>query len=190
MAPVASADAERCRSRAPGNQDRIETVRRTALAPDRGETKGAGGPADGGAGSSASAGGDQLSVPALHPPLGALARPELQRTNQVIANQLIEREAAWRRAAFLSGFTSNALAMTESILAHWRGMASATNTIWPNRPANRWLMEKIAARTDQAGSVWEPSSPTWAPVCRAGETANPVSCWRVAVAQRRVAGAG
>jgi predicted RND superfamily exporter protein len=74
---------------------------------------------------------------------------ERQRVNLTTANQLATRAEAMRVAALKAGFTSNAVALAESVLRTWRSYHSVTNAIWPTNQSCEWLLKRVVARNSQ-----------------------------------------
>jgi len=70
---------------------------------------------------------------------------ERQRINLTTANQLATRAGAMQVAALKAGFTSNAVALTESLLRTWRSYHSVTNAIWPTNQSCQWLLKRVVA---------------------------------------------
>ena len=70
-----------------------------------------------------------------------------QIANRPIARALLADEKDLRQSALAQGFTSNALAVTETIFATWRRATDATNLFWPDGSVSHWIFEKLTART-------------------------------------------
>ena len=72
-----------------------------------------------------------------------------QRTNLVTARVLARQAGAMKTAAAQAGFTSDALALTETLLRHWELAATTTNVRWPTNPSGRWLLKRATAWTGE-----------------------------------------
>jgi uncharacterized protein len=72
-------------------------------------------------------------------------RPEMQSANRATARQLVAEGAALTNAVLEGGFTTNALALTDKILATWRQAAGTDKVFWPSNAASQWIFNKIAA---------------------------------------------
>jgi len=76
-------------------------------------------------------------------------RPEWQRTNLVTAAELCQRGDSLRTAVRNAGFTEEAFALAKSVLVTWERAGAISGAVWPTDNASRWLLEKVAARTEQ-----------------------------------------
>ena len=74
-------------------------------------------------------------------------RTEAQARNRHAAAELAAQGGALREAALSHGFSSNALALTESILATWEVAANQPGVFWPTNQMSRWILEKVVARS-------------------------------------------
>ncbi len=81
-------------------------------------------------------------------PTALWARPERQQANRPAAVQLTANRTAFLSALRGAEFTDDAFALTDGILRTWERAANVSPTLWPTNEANRWIMEKISARTD------------------------------------------
>lgn len=75
-------------------------------------------------------------------------RPEWQRANRELAGQLAAQRETLRLALRKNGFTDEAFALTAGVLDTWEKPASDSTPRWPILEANRWILEKVSARTD------------------------------------------
>jgi uncharacterized protein len=73
-----------------------------------------------------------------------------QQSNLVTARALIRQADAMKSAAAQAGFTSNALALTETLLHTWDLAAGTTNILWPTNQSSRWLLRRATACTGRS----------------------------------------
>jgi predicted RND superfamily exporter protein len=77
-------------------------------------------------------------------------QPQNQRANREILCPFLDRASELRNAILAHGFTSNSLALTESLFASWSG-ACATLTsdsvYWPSNAASRWVIDRVVGKT-------------------------------------------
>jgi predicted exporter/lauroyl/myristoyl acyltransferase len=71
-------------------------------------------------------------------------RPEFQRENLPMAQQIISERAAFHAVALTNGFATNSLGLTDAILSTWEKAVSSTNVFWPDNPLSSWIFEKLA----------------------------------------------
>lgn len=74
-------------------------------------------------------------------------RPDWHDINQAAAIGLAQRAAAIRGAAHQAGFTPEATALAEQVLAVWSNRASSHTGSWPTNETSRWLLDRVAARS-------------------------------------------
>ena len=72
--------------------------------------------------------------------------PAHQFANRPALTAALSREPSLRDAAFATGFSSNSLALTESLFVTWRAALQSTNTFWPTNAASRWVLDKFTAQ--------------------------------------------
>ena len=72
--------------------------------------------------------------------------PAHQQANRESARWLTAQRETLRAAAQQAGFATNALSLTESILAVWSRAANATQPIWPTNAVSTWTLERFVAR--------------------------------------------
>lgn len=89
---------------------------------------------------------DAGQIRAYQLPTASWPHPDRQAANRLPARQFAARKDELRAAAFRAGFTTNALALTESILDVWQQHASPAN-LWPTNASFQWLFDRFAART-------------------------------------------
>jgi predicted exporter len=72
--------------------------------------------------------------------------PDHQSANRPALTELLKRRETLRRAAIDAGFTSNSLALTESLFATWRRAVDSPGTFWPTNESSRWALDKLTAQ--------------------------------------------
>ena len=72
---------------------------------------------------------------------------ENQKANRDALEKLLARQQSLQDAATANGFTSNSMALTDSIFATWKIAAAKTNVFWPTNQASRWILDKVRAKT-------------------------------------------
>jgi predicted exporter len=96
-------------------------------------------------------------------PTALWPQPENQGGNRGAVRILLQEHATLRGAALSSGFTTNSLLLTDSILDHWNRALESTNVFWPANRASRWVLSKVVARPDDGllalGLIHPTSSP-------------------------------
>lgn len=53
-----------------------------------------------------------------------------------------------REEMLAAGFTENAFALTEGVVEQWRKWSHATEAIWPENDASRWILRRLVNRDD------------------------------------------
>ena len=74
--------------------------------------------------------------------------PEQQQSNRATARWCAAQRDALRSAALTAGFATNALVLTDRILAVWSAAAAATQPVWPTNAVSTWTLERFVARGD------------------------------------------
>jgi predicted RND superfamily exporter protein len=74
-------------------------------------------------------------------------RPEFQAANRPAALKLAEQRDAIRTAILTNGFTETAFGLAGGILDTWRRVANTRGVFWPTNELDRWIFEKLVART-------------------------------------------
>ena len=74
-------------------------------------------------------------------------KPDYLALNREVLRSPVERGAELKRAVLAHGFTSNALALTDSLLATWATAVNQTGTFWPSNAASRWVLDKVVGTT-------------------------------------------
>ena len=70
-----------------------------------------------------------------------------QNANRDALKKLLDRKQSLRDAAAASGFTSNSMALTETVFDSWQNAVAQTNVFWPTNQASSWILDKVRART-------------------------------------------
>ncbi len=74
-------------------------------------------------------------------------QPANQSANRAALKNLVAEKERLREAATASGFTSNSLALTESLFQTWQSAVSQTNVFWPTNRVSLWILDKVVAKT-------------------------------------------
>ena len=74
--------------------------------------------------------------------------PDRQQSNRATARWLAAQRDALRSAALTAGFSTNALVLSDRILAVWSAAADATQPVWPTNSVSTWTLERFVARGD------------------------------------------
>jgi uncharacterized protein len=74
-------------------------------------------------------------------------RPEFQAANRVTAQKLSADREVLRAAILTNGFTETAFGLAGGILDTWRRAAETKGVFWPTNELDRWIFEKLVART-------------------------------------------
>jgi hypothetical protein len=74
-------------------------------------------------------------------------KPDHQEANRALLRPLVESGAELKQAALSHGFTSNSIALTESLLATWATALDRPGTFWPGNAASRWVLDKVVGQT-------------------------------------------
>jgi uncharacterized protein len=81
-------------------------------------------------------------------PITLWPRLEWQQTNRVTAAGLFRQRDSLRTAVLAAGFNDEGFAFTKTVLETWEHAGTVTGAVWPTNESSRWLLEKVAARTD------------------------------------------
>ena len=73
-------------------------------------------------------------------------RAEAQLANRETARLLAERAPILRNAALTNGFSTNALVLSDALLAMWKNVAESKKLFWPTNELSQWILQKIVAR--------------------------------------------
>jgi len=71
---------------------------------------------------------------------------EWQQQNQATARQIAARAPDLRAAALAAGFTTNALFLTEELMATWKWLGESTAPCWPTNRMSQWLLDRFVAK--------------------------------------------
>jgi uncharacterized protein len=74
-------------------------------------------------------------------------QPEHQAVNREILRPLVQRGSELRQTVLAHGFTSNSLALTDSLLGTWATAVNRPGTFWPSNAASRWVLDKVVGTT-------------------------------------------
>ena len=74
-------------------------------------------------------------------------RPEFQEANRATALHLSSERDSIRSAILTNGFTETAFGLTGGILDTWQRAAETKGVFWPTNELDRWIFEKLVART-------------------------------------------
>jgi predicted RND superfamily exporter protein len=74
-------------------------------------------------------------------------QPQNQRANRDALRQLLAHSDELRNAILAHGFTTNSLALTESVFASWREALARDAVYWPSNAASRWVVDRVVGKT-------------------------------------------
>ncbi len=74
-------------------------------------------------------------------------RPDMQAANRAIAQKLSSERDSIHSALLSNGFTETAFGLTSGILDTWLHAAESKGVFWPTNTLDRWIFEKLIART-------------------------------------------
>jgi predicted RND superfamily exporter protein len=74
-------------------------------------------------------------------------RPENQTANRPLARQFAADRNSIRSAVLTNGFTETAFGLAGGILDTWQRAAESKGVFWPTNDLDRWILEKLIART-------------------------------------------
>lgn len=86
-------------------------------------------------------------------PTALWPRPAWQQTNRAMAAKLCDQRNTMRTAVLDAGFNDDGFRLADSILQTWEHAGATSGAVWPTNAASRWLLEKVAARTDSGWLV-------------------------------------
>jgi predicted RND superfamily exporter protein/lauroyl/myristoyl acyltransferase len=99
--------------------------------------------------------------------------PEHQSQNRATAARLMAERERLASAALAGGFNTNSVMLANTLFDTWGTALARTNVFWPTNDMSRWVLGKMAARTDEgwlaAGFVFPGDAPRAA--------ADPVPVW-------------
>ncbi len=79
-------------------------------------------------------------------PTSLWPNPENAQANRAAAAAIISKRSAIREAVLGGGFTSNAVALTETIFDTWQAASETSGVFWPTNENSRWILDKLTAR--------------------------------------------
>ncbi|MBI3878435.1 MAG: MMPL family transporter, partial [Verrucomicrobia bacterium] len=74
--------------------------------------------------------------------------PEHQARNRATAAKLIAERERLATAALAGGFNTNSVLLANTVFNTWSAALAHTNAFWPTNDMSRWVLGKMAARTD------------------------------------------
>ena len=74
-------------------------------------------------------------------------RPEYQSVNRATAEQIVAEREAIRSAVLTNGFTETAFGLANGIFDTWQRAGETKGVFWPTNDLDRWIFEKLVART-------------------------------------------
>lgn len=105
-------------------------------------------------------------------PTSLWPHPEQQARNRATAARLMAERERLAAAALAAGFNTNSVMLAHTVLDTWRTALARTNAFWPTNDMSRWVLAKMAARTDEgwiaAGFVFANDTP---------QTSGPAGTW-------------
>lgn len=81
-------------------------------------------------------------------PTALWPRAENQSSSRAPLSTLVQQKEFLFNTALAHGFTPESLRMTENIFNYWKASLASGNIFWPTNPASRWVLEKVAGRTE------------------------------------------
>ena len=74
--------------------------------------------------------------------------PENQARNRATAAQLLTERERLAAAALAGGFNTNSVLLAHTVFNTWSSALAQTNVFWPTNDMSRWVLARMAARTD------------------------------------------
>jgi hypothetical protein len=74
-------------------------------------------------------------------------RPEFQSANRATARKLAAERDSIRSTVLTNGFTETAFGLANGVLDTWQRAAETKGVFWPTNELDRWIFEKLVART-------------------------------------------
>lgn len=80
-------------------------------------------------------------------PAALWPHPKNQAVNRTAVARLLQEREALGAAALRMGFSTNSLALTQTILDYWQRAAASPSVFWPTNHASYWILGKVVAQT-------------------------------------------
>jgi predicted RND superfamily exporter protein len=93
---------------------------------------------------------ERREIGGFQAPDALVAHPKNQAANWKTVTQIVQQKVAMYEAARAAGFSSNSLALTESIMTTWQRAVESGGVFWPQNSASRWIMKKALIREPDA----------------------------------------
>ncbi len=74
--------------------------------------------------------------------------PEHQARNRATAAKLMVERERLATAALAGGFNTNSVLLANTVFDTWSAALARTNVFWPTNDMSRWILARMAARTD------------------------------------------
>ena len=74
-------------------------------------------------------------------------RPDFQSANRAAAQKLLSERASIHSAVLTNGFTETAFGLANGIFDTWQRATDTRGVFWPTNDLDRWIFEKLVART-------------------------------------------
>ena len=74
-------------------------------------------------------------------------RPDFQTANRAAAQKLLAERESVRSAVLTNGFTETAFGLANGIFDTWQRATETRGVFWPTNDLDRWIFEKLTART-------------------------------------------
>ncbi|MFA6544653.1 MAG: MMPL family transporter, partial [Limisphaerales bacterium] len=75
--------------------------------------------------------------------------PEHQAQNRATASRLMTERERLATAALAAGFNTNSVMLANTLFDTWGAALARTNVFWPTNDMSRWILARMAARTDE-----------------------------------------
>jgi predicted RND superfamily exporter protein len=74
-------------------------------------------------------------------------RPDFQSANRAALQKLLAQREIIHSAILTNGFTETAFGLANGIFDTWQHAADSTGVFWPTNDLDRWILDKLVART-------------------------------------------
>ncbi len=95
-------------------------------------------------------------------PTALWPHPDNQARNRATAAGLVAERERLTAAALVGGFKTNSVLLANTVFGTWSAALAHTNVFWPTNNMSRWVLGKMAARTDDGwlatGFVFAPDT--------------------------------